>query len=108
MKSFKKVFNMIGLMIALLCIRIFEFIMKLISIKGFIFMSVFYLYLNTDKVLDIYALVILAGWLAEIRRKEKTNVPKFSLNKEGVIAWVSSLKDRFISKVGDNKETPEA
>lgn len=99
----KKFFSSIWYSGVNLLSRIYDLVIKLISVKGIVLGMMFYLTLAQDS--DIWAFIVVASWIVGVRELSKapSNSP-LGLTKDTIVSWVSKLKDRFISKPEDNSD----
>ncbi len=110
-KIFQKIYDVLCIvprMVLNLFTRIYDLVIKLISIKGFILCMVFYLVMFNNA--DIWAFIVVAGWLVTVRASEKgkqnnLGKPK-GFSKEALVNWALELKDQFISKSAKTPKPP--
>jgi len=86
--------------------RIYDLIIKLISVKGIVLGAMFYLTLAQGS--DIWAFIVVASWIVGVRELSKApSSSSLGLTKDTIMNWVDSIKNRFISKADEPKEEEE-
>ena len=98
-------FMAISLILMNLLMRIYNFLIKLISIKGLVLAMSFYLALKIQSEISLSAFMVMCGYIVAVRKREKSDahiitdmVSNPAMAKSKVITWLGELKDRLFSK----------